>query len=129
MARNYFTITSRSAPRWKCNRRRKDVAAAVARGRIKESAAETAAATTFRHATAARRNAKHGHPERRSAVEESRQVTFKLPHRDPSTSLGMTVNWRSYNKRFRSRSNARCATSCLKVSRSVGKKNFSHRAG
>jgi hypothetical protein len=36
MALNYFTITSKSAHRWKYSRRHKDVAAAVPGGRIKE---------------------------------------------------------------------------------------------
>src|SRR5205807_1390632 len=67
MALNYFTITSKSAHRWKYSQRRKDVAAAVPGGRIKESAAATAAATTSGVQGAPCRSVNHSHPERSEA--------------------------------------------------------------
>src|SRR5205823_9815958 len=56
MALNYFTITSKSAHRWKYSQRRKDVAAAAA-----------AAATTSGVQGAPCRSVNHSHPERSEA--------------------------------------------------------------
>jgi len=64
-----------------------------------------------------------------SASEGPRRLSrLGMTARSITSYAAVSTIYRSVNF-SRNMSNARCATSCLKVSRSLGKKNFSHRAG